>query len=93
MQELVSFAILNDVFYGYRERGEMMKKFDAIIIGFGKGGKTLAPAIVKQGMNVAIIERSSSMQAGQDYTFLKDNIFTHPSMSEALNDLFEQIPK
>ncbi|WP_018395237.1 FAD-dependent oxidoreductase [Bacillus sp. 37MA] len=41
-----------------------MKKFDAIIIGFGKGGKTLASALVKQGMTVAIIERSSSMYGG-----------------------------
>ena len=29
-----------------------------------------------------------AMKAGQDYTFLRDFIFTHPSMSEALNDLF-----
>ena len=27
------------------------------------------------------------MKAGMDYTFLRDFIFTHPSMSEALNDL------
>lgn len=29
-----------------------------------------------------------AMKTGQDYTFLHDFIFTHPSMSEALNDLF-----
>ena len=29
-----------------------------------------------------------AMKTGQDYTFLRDFIFTHPSMSEALNDLF-----
>ena len=29
-----------------------------------------------------------SMKTGQDYTILRDFIFTHPSMSEALNDLF-----
>ena len=28
-----------------------------------------------------------AMKAGKDYTFLRDFIFTHPSMSEALNDL------
>ena len=28
-----------------------------------------------------------AMKAGMDYTFLRDFIFTHPSMSEALNDL------
>lgn len=32
-----------------------------------------------------------SMRAGQNYTFLRDAIFTHPSMSEALNDLFSLI--
>ncbi|TGY62371.1 FAD-dependent oxidoreductase [Parabacteroides distasonis] len=31
---------------------------------------------------------SLAMRLGQDYTFLRDSIFTHPSMSEALNDLF-----
>lgn len=27
------------------------------------------------------------MKTGQEYIFLRDFIFTHPSMSEALNDL------
>ncbi|WP_234539686.1 hypothetical protein [Paenibacillus pseudetheri] len=31
------------------------------------------------------------IQTGQDFTFLRDHIFTHPTMSEALNDLFSQI--
>jgi pyruvate/2-oxoglutarate dehydrogenase complex dihydrolipoamide dehydrogenase (E3) component len=31
---------------------------------------------------------AAAMKTGQDYTFLRDFIFTHPSMSEALNDLF-----
>lgn len=34
---------------------------------------------------------SMAIQTGQDYTFLRDHIFTHPTMSEALNDLFSQI--
>ena len=34
-----------------------------------------------------------AMKTGQDYTFLRDFIFTHPSMSEALNDLFSQSSK
>ena len=29
-----------------------------------------------------------AMKTGQDYTFLRDFIFTHPSMSESFNDLF-----
>ncbi|OAB45728.1 FAD-dependent oxidoreductase [Paenibacillus antarcticus] len=34
---------------------------------------------------------SLAMKTGQDYTLLRDHIFTHPTMSEALNDLFAQI--
>ncbi|WP_455628324.1 FAD-dependent oxidoreductase [Parabacteroides chinchillae] len=34
---------------------------------------------------------SLAMRTGEHYTFLRDNIFTHPSMSEALNDLFSMI--
>ncbi len=39
-------------------------KYDAIIIGFGKGGKTLAGALAKQGKTVAMIERSKDMYGG-----------------------------
>ena len=41
-----------------------MKKYNSIIIGFGKGGKTLAGALAKQGEQVAIIERSTKMYGG-----------------------------
>jgi pyruvate/2-oxoglutarate dehydrogenase complex dihydrolipoamide dehydrogenase (E3) component len=41
-----------------------MKTYDAIIIGFGKGGKTLAADFAKRGMKVAVIERSSKMYGG-----------------------------
>ena len=41
-----------------------MKKYDAIIIGFGKAGKTLAAELGNRGWNVAIIERSSGMYGG-----------------------------
>jgi len=33
----------------------------------------------------------AAIRAGKDYTFLRDMIFTHPSMTEALNDLFGKI--
>jgi len=33
----------------------------------------------------------AAMKAEQKYTFLKDMIFTHPTMSEALNDLFGSV--
>lgn len=41
-----------------------MKEFDAIIIGFGKGGKTLAADLGKRGWQVAMIERSAKMYGG-----------------------------
>lgn len=34
---------------------------------------------------------SMAIQMEQSFTFLRDHIFTHPTMSEALNDLFAQI--
>lgn len=41
-----------------------MKKFDAIMIGFGKGSKTLAGDMAKRGLKVAMIERSNQMYGG-----------------------------
>lgn len=41
-----------------------MKHYDAIIIGFGKAGKTLANTLAQQGKQVAIIEKSSEMYGG-----------------------------
>ncbi|MGL5755883.1 MAG: dihydrolipoyl dehydrogenase family protein [Paraclostridium sp.] len=42
----------------------MINKFDAIIIGFGKGGKTLAIDLAKRGQKVALIEKSEKMYGG-----------------------------
>lgn len=41
-----------------------MKKYDEIIIGFGKGGKTLAATLGGQGKKVALIEKSKAMYGG-----------------------------
>ncbi|HHZ8254974.1 TPA: reactive chlorine resistance oxidoreductase RclA [Escherichia coli] len=41
-----------------------MKEYQAIIIGFGKAGKTLAVTLAKAGWRVAVIEQSSSMFGG-----------------------------
>lgn len=41
-----------------------MKQFDAIIIGFGKGGKTLASELALHGWTVAMIEQSDKMYGG-----------------------------
>ncbi|MDY3374190.1 MAG: FAD-dependent oxidoreductase [Terrisporobacter othiniensis] len=42
----------------------MINKFDAIIIGFGKGGKTLAGDLASRGQKVALIEKSQEMYGG-----------------------------
>lgn len=41
-----------------------MKHYDAVIIGFGKGGKTLASELAKHGKSVAVIEKSPDMYGG-----------------------------
>lgn len=41
-----------------------MKQYDAIIIGFGKGGKTLAAELAKRNQKVAMVERSDKMYGG-----------------------------
>lgn len=41
-----------------------MKQYDAIIIGFGKGGKLLAAELANRSWKVAIIERSPQMYGG-----------------------------
>lgn len=41
-----------------------MKHYDAIMIGWGKGAKTLASAFAKQGKHVAMVEKSDQMFGG-----------------------------
>ncbi len=41
-----------------------MNNYDLIIIGFGKGGKTLAKFAAQQGQKVAVVERSAEMYGG-----------------------------
>lgn len=41
-----------------------MKQYDAIIIGFGKGGKRLAAELANRNWKVALIERSPEMYGG-----------------------------
>lgn len=51
-------------------------------------GKILGCVLFAPDSNEVINTVAVAMKTGQDYTFLRDFIFTHPSMSEALNDLF-----
>lgn len=41
-----------------------MKQYDAIIIGFGKAGKTLAAELSNRGWQVAVVEQSDEMYGG-----------------------------
>lgn len=41
-----------------------MKKFDAVVIGFGKGGKTLAYTLASNNQKVALVEKSKKMYGG-----------------------------
>lgn len=41
-----------------------MKQYDAIIIGFGKGGKILSAELAERNWKVAIVERSPQMYGG-----------------------------
>jgi pyruvate/2-oxoglutarate dehydrogenase complex dihydrolipoamide dehydrogenase (E3) component len=40
------------------------QKYDALIIGFGKGGKTLAAYLANKGWQVALVEQSAFMYGG-----------------------------
>lgn len=42
----------------------MESQYDNLVIGFGKGGKTLAGWLAKNGAKVAIVERSDKMYGG-----------------------------
>ena len=48
----------------FDQKDKNMKKVDAVIIGFGKGGKTLAGALAKHGRKVVMIEESPKMYGG-----------------------------
>jgi pyruvate/2-oxoglutarate dehydrogenase complex dihydrolipoamide dehydrogenase (E3) component len=42
-----------------------MKRVQNIIIGFGKGGKTLAKFLAQKGEEVLVIEKSNQMYGGR----------------------------
>src|SRR5699024_7710205 len=48
-----------------RLRRIIMKKYDLLIIGFGKGGKTVAKFASAQGKSVAVVEKSQKMYVGR----------------------------
>ncbi|MBZ6526588.1 hypothetical protein HYQ40_02280 [Aerococcaceae bacterium DSM 111021] len=48
-------------------------------------GATLFGEVSHEVINIV----STAMIADMDYTQLRDQIFTHPTMAEAINDLFK----
>lgn len=54
----------NKISESKRVKEEDMKKVDNIIIGFGKGGKTLAAYLGKKGEKTLLIERDPGMYGG-----------------------------
>lgn len=55
-----------------------------------KSGKVLGVSLFCVDSHEMINIVKTVMDAGLPYTVLRDQIFTHPTMSEALNDLFSQ---
>ena len=47
-----------------RKEERMMKKYNLVVIGFGKAGKTLSGAMAKHGQKVALIEKDPNMYGG-----------------------------
>ncbi|MCH3490347.1 pyridine nucleotide-disulfide oxidoreductase, partial [Enterococcus faecium] len=47
-----------------RSEGKRMEKYQNIVIGFGKGGKTLAKALASKGESVLVVEKSTRMYGG-----------------------------
>lgn len=74
-----------------------MNAFDVIIIGFGKGGKTLAAEFARRGQKVAIIERSDKMYGGTCINIgcIPTKTLVHQAkMASAMKDLsFEERSK
>lgn len=70
-----------------------MKKYDAIIIGFGKGGKTLAGALGTAGIKTALIEKSEQMYGGTciNVGCIPSKSFVHSSeISDYIGGSFEE---
>lgn len=70
-----------------------MKRYDAAIIGFGKGGKTLAGALAAAGQQVALIEQSSERYGGTciNVACIPTKTLVHAAaLSQAQGGTFEQ---
>src|SRR5699024_4080035 len=66
-----------------RLRRTIMKKYDLLIIGFGKGGKTLAKFASGQGKSVAVAEKSQKMYGGTciNIDFISSKTLVHDDLA------------
>ena len=72
-----------------------MKKYDLLIIGFGKGGKTLAKFASGQGKSVAVVEKSQKMYGGTCINIgcIPSKTLVHEGLAHVhLNKLFLENP-
>lgn len=70
--------------HDFLEKGSAMERVDAAVIGCKAAGKPLAVALADAGFTVAAIERSKRV--------CSHAIFTHPALTEELNNLLSRIP-
>ncbi len=70
-----------------------MKQYDAAVIGFGKGGKTLASALAGAGKKTVMIEQSDKMYGGTCINvgcIPSKSLVASAEMSDALGGSFEE---
>ena len=60
-----------------------METIKNIIIGFGKGGKTLAKFLAQKGEEVLVIEKSNKMYGGVAYDPVAKNIWVTGSQDDS----------
>lgn len=74
-------------------RAQIMRQTDGLLkaIVDARTNKILGATLYCADSHEMIQTVQMAMHADMDYRVLRDNIFAHPSMSEALNDLFNQV--
>jgi pyruvate/2-oxoglutarate dehydrogenase complex dihydrolipoamide dehydrogenase (E3) component len=74
-------------------RAQQLQHADGLLkaIVDARTNRILGCVLFSEDSNEVINLVEVAMNAGLDYRILRDNIFTHPSMSEGLNDLLSQI--
>jgi pyruvate/2-oxoglutarate dehydrogenase complex dihydrolipoamide dehydrogenase (E3) component len=74
-------------------RAQIMRQTDGLLkaIVNARTNKILGTTLYCADAHEMIQTVQIAMHADMDYRVLRDNIFTHPTMSEALNDLFNLV--